>query len=97
MSKRFVLFTCIIIALGMVAASTSYADERIIVAYDSCRTVMSKPEANDHADRLVVRTTPGDPTRSFKSYVKFDIGGIDAQGLASATLVISAAFLYSQG
>jgi hypothetical protein len=59
----------------------------IVWAYDSCRTKMIKPDENDSANRLVVRTTEGDPGRSYKCWIKFDISGIDVQGLTSATLV----------
>ncbi len=88
MSKKLVLLTCTFILLGTIAASTASA-ETIVFAFDSCRTKMSIPEDNDSANRLVVRNDPGDPTRTFKSWVKFDVSGIDVRSLASATLVIS--------
>jgi hypothetical protein len=72
--------------VGLIAASTASA-ETILKAYDSCRTVMSKPNENDSSNRLVVRTEQGDPTRSLKSWIKFDLSGIDVQSLTSATLV----------
>ena len=88
MSKKLVLFTCIVMVLGTVAASTAFAD-RTVLADDSCRTLMSVPEGNNHSNRLVVRVGNGDPTRTFKSWLKFNISGIDVQGLASATLVFA--------
>lgn len=48
---------------------------------------MSSPDDNVNADRLVVRTELGDPRRSYKCWVRFDVSGVDVQGLTSATLV----------
>ena len=86
MFKRLSSWTCMVMVLGAIAASTASA-ETILKAYDSCRTVMSKPDENDSANRLVVRTEQGDPTRSLKCWVKFDVSGIDVQSLTSAIFV----------
>ena len=91
MSKRLVLWTCIVMVLGIIATSTASAElaETKLIAFDSCRTLMSVPEENNHAERLVVRVGGGDPTRSFKSWIKFDVSRIDVHNLKSATLVFA--------
>jgi hypothetical protein len=75
------------VALTIDQIVSIYSPITIVSAYDSCRTKMSIPDENDSSNRLVVRTTEGDPSRSYKCWIKFDVSGINVQNLVSATLV----------
>jgi hypothetical protein len=88
MSKKFILLTGIVMVLGTIATSIASA-EITLLADDSCRTKMEYLDGNDHSNRLVVRVGDNDVTRTFKSWVKFDVSGIDVQGLVSATFAVS--------
>jgi len=50
---------------------------------------MSEPDGNNSGSQLRVRVGGNDPTRTFKSWLKFDVSGIDVQSLASATLTLA--------
>jgi hypothetical protein len=77
--------------LSIVSASVVYADYIIIIADQSGRTIQSDPNTNVTDSRLTVRTTNEDPTRTYKSWIKFDISELDINRLETATLTFTLA------
>ncbi len=88
MFSKLSSWACIVMVLCIIVVSTASA-ETIIVANESSRTQQSSPDTNVSAERLVVRVGGGDPTRTYKCWVKFDISGLDVSNLKAATLVIT--------
>ena len=86
-----VVSACIAVILSIVSAPVVYADHIIIMADQSSRTVQSTPETNVSDSRLTVRTTNDDPTRTYKSWIKFDISELDICRLETATLTVTLA------
>jgi len=85
MSKKLVLWTCIGIVLGTIAASTVYA-QTIVVAYDGCRTSILSSDQNVHdSSKLTIRSD----SDAAKSWVKFDINELGFGGIGMATLTVT--------
>ncbi len=85
MSKRLVFPACILVALGIVSAPAAFADT-IIKATQSCRTDVTARGANKHdSSKLSVRSDD----KSAKSWIKFDISGLDVGNLETATLTVA--------
>jgi len=90
LSKRLVVLACIAGMLSVFSAPVVYANNIIITAAQSSRIQQSSPETNVSDSRLTVRTTPvDDPTRIYKSWIKFDINDIDVSRLETAILTIT--------
>jgi hypothetical protein len=85
MSKRLVLLACIVMIPGILSAPAVFADI-IIMADESCRTSILKPDTNNHdSSKLSIRSDE----KSAKSWIKFDISGLDVDNLESATLTVA--------
>ncbi|MCP4451912.1 MAG: hypothetical protein GY809_10650 [Planctomycetes bacterium] len=85
MSKRLSLFVCFVVILCIVATSAVFA-EIIIPASESCRTDIREPGENKHdSSKLSVRSDE----KSAKSWIKFDLGGLDVTSLETAVLTVS--------
>jgi len=73
------------VVLGAIAASTASA-ETIIAAGQSCRTDVTAADTNKHdSSKLSVRSDD----KSAKSWIKFDISGLDVGNLETATLTVA--------
>jgi hypothetical protein len=71
--------------LGLVSVPSVWADT-IIPASQSCRTDILNPATNRHdASKLSVRSDAS----SAKSWIKFDLGGLDVSTLKTATLTVT--------
>jgi hypothetical protein len=85
MSKRSVSWPCIVMVLGTIATSTAFGDI-IIMATQSCRTDVTAADTNKHdSSKLSVRSDD----KSAKSWIKFDISGLDVGNLETATLTVA--------
>ena len=92
LSNRLVLLTCITGILSVFSVPVIYAENIIIMADQSCRTQQSSPDTNVYdSSSLTVRTTTDDPSRTYKSWIKFDISELDVNRLETATLTITLA------
>ena len=90
MSKKIVLFTCIVTVLGTVTATAAFAGtETIILPEHTCRARRSVPDDNQSSSVLVVRANPGEPSRNYKSWLKFDISELDVASIEAATLTLT--------
>gem|GEM_PF-3255716 len=89
MCRRYVCKMSVLTVSFAVLAGPTLLAKTIVPAVDSCRALMSKPNQNDASNRLVVRTELGDPTRSYKSWIKFDVNHVDVNNVTSATLVFA--------
>jgi hypothetical protein len=85
MGKRLVLLVCMVMVLGVVSAPAVLADT-IITASQSCRTETLNANTNRHdASKLSVRSDAS----SAKSWIKFELGGVDVSALKTATLTVT--------
>jgi hypothetical protein len=85
MSKRAVVFACIVLILGMVSGPAAFAGT-IIPAVQSCRTEIPNADTNRHdTSKLSVRSDD----KSAKSWIKFDLGDLDVSSLETATLTLT--------
>jgi hypothetical protein len=85
MSKRLVLLVCIVMIPDILSAPAVFADI-IIMADESCRTSILEPDTNNHnSSKLSIRSDE----KSAKSWIKFDLGGLDVDNLESATLTVA--------
>jgi hypothetical protein len=84
--KRSVLLVCTIATLGIVAVPAALAEAIVIAPSQSCRTDVLNPDSNRHdASKLSVRSDAS----SAKSWIKFDLGGLDVGSLETATLAVA--------
>jgi hypothetical protein len=82
-SKRLVLFACIVMILGIVSSPAAFADI-IIDPAESCRAEGDRPDENRRSSTKLV-------VKSFKkSWIKFDLGELDVSSLETATLTVAA-------
>jgi hypothetical protein len=89
MSKKRVVLACIVMILSLFCVPAVFANT-IIVANQSCRTRQDIPDENNHdTNKLTIRTTNGDPTRTYKSWVKFDLRKLHVSSLGTATLTVT--------
>jgi hypothetical protein len=73
------------VALSIVSAPAVSA-EIIIMADESCRTDVREPDTNNHdSSKLSVRSDE----KSAKSWIKFDVSGLDVGDLETATLTVA--------
>ena len=87
MAKRSVLLICMVMVLSIVSVPSVWADT-IIPASQSCRTDILNAATNRHdASKLSVRSDAS----SAKSWIKFDLGGLDVSTLKTATLTVALA------
>ncbi len=85
MAKRLILLACMAAVLGVVSAPVAQADT-IITASQSCRTdILNKDTNKRDSSKLSVRSDAS----SAKSWIKFELGGIDAASLQAATLTVT--------
>ena len=77
--------------LGIGSAHAVHANNIIFLANESSRTQQSAPDTNVHATTLTVRAEDGDPTRTLKSWIKFDISELDFNRLETAILTFTLA------
>ena len=83
-SKRLVALVCTVLTLSIVFGPAACAD--VITANQSCRTEIQNPDTNRHdSSKLSVRSDAS----SAKSWIKFDLGGLDVTNLKTATLTLS--------
>ncbi len=85
MAKRLVLLVCVAAVAGMVAPRMTLGDT-IIKAVQSSRSTITGPDTNTHdSSKLSVRSDAS----SNKSWIKFELGDIEASSLKSATLTVT--------
>ncbi len=85
MFKKSISWICIVMVLGLIATPTALA-QTIIVADQSCRTDVTAADTNNHdSSKLSVRSD----NKSAKSWIKFDISGLDVDDLETATLTVA--------
>ncbi len=85
MVKRSILLVCAAMTLGAVSVPAVLADT-IIPAIQSCRTDVLNAATNRHdTSKLSVRSDAS----SAKSWIKFDLGGLDVSALKTATLTVT--------
>ena len=90
MSKKLVLFTYIVMMLGAITTPSLCEETGVIILPEhACMAKMSEPDSNHDGSQLRVRVGGNDATRTFKSWLKFDVSGIDVLGLESANLVLA--------
>ena len=71
--------------LGIVSAPAVFADI-IIMAGESCRADVGEPDTNNHnSSKLSIRSDE----KSAKSWIKFDLSGLDVGNLETATLTVA--------
>ena len=90
-SKRLVELACVAVILSIVWAPVVCANT-IIVASQSARTQQSSPDTNVYnSESLTVRQVADDPTRTLKSWIKFDISELDVTRLETTILTVTLA------
>lgn len=78
MCKKLVLFTCIIMVLDAIVTPALCEEAGVIVLPEhACMTKMSEPDSNHDGSQLRVRVGGNDATRTFKSWLKFDVSEIE--------------------
>lgn len=85
MYPRLILRVCIVFCLGLVCVPAVFANI-IITADVSCRTDIENPDINrSDSSKLSIRSD----SKSAKSWIKFDISGLDVTNLDTAVLTLS--------
>ena len=83
-AKAIRIISCIL--LLALTGTASAASDIIIAASQSCRTDILNPTTNKHdASKLSVRSD----SSSAKSWIKFDLGGLEVSALKTATLTVA--------
>lgn len=85
MSRKLMVLACVALILTIISAPT-IAAETIVSAIQSCRTDIQEPDTNKHdSSKLSVRSD----NKSCKSWIKFELDGIDVTCLEAATLTVT--------
>ena len=85
MSKRSVSLAFVVMVSGVLFAQPAFANI-IIMAEQSGRTTVEKPDENNHdSKKLSVRSD----AKSAKSWIKFDMNDLDVTNLEEASLTVT--------